>query len=68
VAQEEIVGAVASFVTGEAEASGGVGLGVAVDEKGWDAFQGQRGGQINGCGGLAYSALLVDDGEDLGGG
>ncbi len=52
----------------EAEASGGVGLGVAVDEEGWKAFEGEGGGEVDGGGGFADSAFLIDDGDDLGGG
>ena len=51
---------------GETEASGGVGLGVAVDEQGREALEGDGGGKVDGCGGFADSTLLIDDGDDLG--
>jgi len=70
MAEEDVVGAEAcvfSFAgAGEAEASGGVGLGVAVDEEGGKAFEGEGGGEVDGGGGFADSAFLVDDGDDLG--
>ena len=53
--------------TREAEAAGGVGLGVAVDEEGGDAFEGEGGGEIDGGGGFADATFLVDDGDDAGG-
>jgi len=65
VAEEDIVDAEAGFVPREAEAPGGVGLGVAVDEEGLEAFQGDGGGEVDGGGGFADPALLVDDGDDL---
>ncbi len=64
-AEEEVVDAETGFVAGEAEASGGVGLGVAVDEEGGKAFEGEGGGEVDGGGGFADSTLLVDDGDDL---
>jgi hypothetical protein len=70
VAEENVVDAEAGFFTvagaGEAEATGGVGLGIAVDEKGWEAFEGDGGGEVDGGGGFTDSALLVDNGDDLG--
>jgi hypothetical protein len=65
MAEEDVVDAEAGFVSGEAEASGGVGLGVAVDEEGGEAFEGDGGGQVDGGGGFADSPFLVNDGDDL---
>ena len=65
VAEEEVVDGEAGFVAGKAEASGGVGLGIDVEEEYGNAFKGDGGGQIDGRGGFADSALLVDDGDDL---
>ena len=66
-AHEEVVDGGAVVVAAEAQASGGVGLGVAVDEQGREAFEGERGGEVDGGGGFADAALLVDDGDDFGG-
>ena len=52
---------------GESEATGGIGLGIAVDEEGWEAFEGEGGGEIDGGGGLAYSPFLVDYSDDFAG-
>ena len=52
---------------GKAEAAGGVGLGVEVDEQDGLAAFGERRGQVDGGGGLADAALLVGDGNDGGG-
>jgi hypothetical protein len=65
VAEEEIVDGEAGFVAGEAEAAGGVGLGIDVEQEDGDAFEGYGGGEVDGCGGFADSTLLVDDGDDL---
>jgi hypothetical protein len=67
VAHEEVVDAEAGFVAGEAEASGGVGLGVAVYKEGRETFEGEGGGEVDGGGGFADTTFLVDDGDDLGG-
>ncbi len=71
MAHEEVVdveaGLAIIILTGEAEATGGVGLGVAVDEEGGEAFEGEGCGEVDGGGGLADSSLLVDDSDDLGG-
>ena len=50
----------------KAHAAGGVGLGVAVDEEGGDAFEGEGGREVDGGGRFADSALLIDDSDDLG--
>jgi hypothetical protein len=49
----------------EAEARGGVCLGVAVDKKGLETFDCEAGGKVDGCSGLADSALLIDNAENL---
>ncbi len=40
--------------------------GVAVDEEGIKAFEGEGGGEIDRRSGLANSAFLIDDGKNLG--
>ena len=64
LAHEDLVGAGAVGIAEEAEAAGGVGLGVAVDQQSWGAMRGERGGEIDGGGRLADSALLVGDRND----
>ena len=44
-----------------AEAGGGVGLGIAVDQEDLEAFKSQAGGEVDGGGGFAHTALLVHD-------
>ena len=65
VADEHIVDGMAVVVALEAEAGGGVGLRIAVDQEDLEAFQCQTRRQIDGRGGLSYPALLVDDADDL---
>ena len=64
VAHEELIGSGALGVFDQAEAGGGVGLGVAIDEEGWDAAGGEAGGEVDAGGGLSDSAFLVGDGND----
>lgn len=47
-----------------AEATGGVGLGVQINQQDLLAALGEAGGQIDGGGGFADSAFLVGDGND----
>ena len=65
VAHEHVVDGMAIVVALEAEAGGGVGLGVAVDQEDLEAFESEACGEIDGCGGFADSALLVDNAENL---
>ena len=55
----------AVIVALEAESGGSVGLGIAVDKEGLEAFERQAGSEVDGCGGFANSALLVDNAEYL---
>ena len=55
-----------TFGGGDAEAAGGVALGVDVDDERRPARLGESGGDVNGGGGLADPALLVGHGDDLG--
>ena len=64
---EQVIDGEPVVVASEAQAAGGVGLGVAVDEEGWEAFLGEGGGEIDGGGGLSDAALLVYDGDDFAG-
>jgi hypothetical protein len=56
---------VAAVVALEAEARGGVGLGIAINEEDLEPLERQAGGKINGSGGFAHSTLLVDEPDDL---
>ena len=71
MSEKEIVDADAWLGSGDvardAEAAGGVGLGIAVHEEGGDAFEGESGCEIDGSCGFADSALLIDDGDDFSG-
>ena len=65
IAHQDVIDGMAVVVALEAESGGGVGLGVAVDQEDLEAFERQAGGKVDGCGGFANSALLVDDAENL---
>ena len=64
IAQDDVVEAGAVGVFGDAEAGGGVALGVGVDDQDAEVIGGQGGGQIDGGGGFSDAALLVGDGKD----
>jgi hypothetical protein len=64
--QQAVVDAAAVAVGGGPHAAGGVGLRVEVDQEGGVAAVGQAGRQVDGRGGLADAAFLIDDGDDLG--
>ena len=61
VAHQQLVGAGAVGVAQKAQAAGGVGLRIAVDQQGRGLAGGKGGSQVNGGGRLADSALLVGD-------
>ena len=65
VAHQDIVDGVAVVVALQTEAGGGVCLRVAVDQEDVEAFKSEAGGQVDGSGGFANSALLVDNAENL---
>ena len=50
----------------KAHAARSVGLGIAIDEEGGDAFEGERSCQVDGGCGFTDSTLLIDDSEDFG--
>src|SRR5215469_955109 len=50
----------------EAEAAGGVGLRVEVEEEDAFAVGGKAGGEVDGGGGFSNAAFLVGDGYDFG--
>lgn len=54
------------FLGIDADAAGGVALRIAIDQQGRSAGSGQAGGQIDGAGGFANPAFLVDDANDCG--
>lgn len=65
VSHEDVVNGVAIIVALKAEARRGIGLGVAIYEEYFQAFESQACGEVN-CGGrLANSAFLIDDAENL---
>ena len=66
-ADEQVIDGEPVVVASEAHAAGGVGLWVAVDEEGWEAFLGEGGSEIDSGGGLSDAALLVYDGDDFAG-
>ena len=54
------------LVLGDADAAGGVPLGVGIEEQRPPLGDGERGGEVDGGRGLADAALLVGDGDDMG--
>lgn len=48
----------------QAEATGGIGLGIKIDQENTAACLGRTSGQMNGGGGLTDPALLIDDSHD----
>ena len=65
VAHEDVIDGMAVVIALEAEAGGAVGLGVAVDKEDFEAFESEAGSKVDGSGGFANSALLVDNAENL---
>jgi hypothetical protein len=59
VKQECVVQGTPGGIPREAQASSGVGLGVAINDQGPHVLAGQRGAQVDGCRGLADAALLI---------
>jgi hypothetical protein len=60
----DVVGAGGDVAAGHAQAGGGVGLGVAVDDEDAPSDLREVGCDVDHRGGLAHPALLVGDGED----
>ena len=67
LAKKHVVDVLAISGAFEAEAAGGVGLWVYIDEEGGQTVKGKGGGEVNGGGGFADATFLVDDGEDAAG-
>ena len=63
VAQKDVVEAGFVGIFGDAEAAGGVALGVGIDDQDPDVIGGQGGGEIDGGRGLPDSAFLVGNCE-----
>ena len=51
----------------DADGTGGVGLGIEIDQKRVDFLLGESGGEVDGGRGLADAAFLIGDGENGGG-
>ena len=65
VADQYVIDGVAVIVPWDTKPGSGVGLGVAIDQKDVETFDGEAGGEVD-CGGrLADSALLIDHAENL---
>jgi hypothetical protein len=64
VAEEDVIEAGMGRVFGDAEASGGVALGVGVDDQDAEVVGREGSGQIDGGSGLSNSAFLISDGEN----
>jgi hypothetical protein len=56
---------VAAVVALKAEARAGVGLGIAIDEEDFEAFERQAGSKIDGRGGFSHTSLLIHETDDL---
>ena len=65
MAHQDVVDGVAVIVALHAEAGGGVGLGVAIDQEDFEAFEGQGGAEIDGGGGFAHATLLIHDPDNF---
>lgn len=62
--QDDVIEGVAGGISGKAEAGRGIGLGIAIEQEGFQAFGGEGSGQID-CGGcFANPAFLVGDSDD----
>ena len=59
-----MVQGLARRVAGEAQAAGGIGLGVAIDDQGPHVVASEGRPQIDGGGCLADAAFLIGDGDD----
>ena len=65
LADEHFVGrGRAGLAVGDAQRRARVALWVEIDDERLESLHGERGGEVDGGGGLAYPALLVRDGED----
>ena len=64
VLDQQGIGAAGSIGAADAEAGGGIALGVEVDQQYRFAGSGEGGRQVDGRGGLANAALLVGDRQD----
>ena len=64
IAEEDVVEAGLVGIFGDAEAAGGVALGVGVDDEDPNVVGCQGSGEIDGGGGFPDAALLVGNGED----
>ena len=64
IAEEDVVEAGLVGIFGDAEAGGGVALGVGIDHQDAEVVGGQRSGEIDGGGGFPDAAFLVGDCED----
>jgi hypothetical protein len=62
---QHVVDAGPGLVAGKAQAAGGIGLRVAVDQQGRETFERERRGKVDGSRRFAYAALLVDHGNDF---
>jgi len=65
VAHQDVIDGMPVVVALETEARGSVGLGVAVHQQNLYAFESEARGEVDGSGGLADSALLIDNAEYL---
>ena len=63
--QQHLVGVGALVALLEAQAGGGIGLGIQVDQQHPLFGDGQCGGQVDGGGGLAHPPFLIGDGYDF---
>lgn len=52
-------------VSTDAQAGGGICLGIAIDEEYFQTLERKAGGKIDSSGGLAYSTFLIDHPKNL---
>ena len=60
----DLVGVHAMGIAAKADAAGGVGLGIAIDQQSWRSQGGERCGEVDGGGGFPYPTFLIGDGDD----
>ena len=65
ISGEDVVDGAPVIVPLKAEAGGGIGLRVAVNQQDFKAFQRETCSEIDSCSGFANAALLVDNTENL---
>ena len=64
VEDERLIERATGGIFGESEGAGGISLGIAIDDESALFGGGERGAEIDGGGGFAYSAFLICNSDD----